>query len=178
MQRVKLSRRAFLKKTSACAAGSFMMPYVITSTALGTPTMPPASERVTVGHIGVGNQGSGATQVRREILVVCLHRAQGAVLHVVHRPSGDRAASLALADVAAKNRRNSGLAIQLLYKSHCVSQFRASAESLRRSYWLADRLQYARGRQEAVGQRGRPVHLSARSRRRCTSFGACSRRAG
>jgi len=62
MHGVKHSRRAFLKKTSACAAGSFMMPYVITSTALGTPSTPPASERVTVGHIGVGNQGGGLLQ--------------------------------------------------------------------------------------------------------------------
>jgi len=59
MPHVKLSRRGFLKKTSSCAAGAFAMPYVITSSALGTPTMPPASERVTVGHIGVGNQGGG-----------------------------------------------------------------------------------------------------------------------
>jgi hypothetical protein len=62
MQLKNLSRRAFLKKTSSVAAGSFMMPYVITSSALGTASMPPASERVTVGHIGVGNQGGGLLQ--------------------------------------------------------------------------------------------------------------------
>jgi predicted dehydrogenase len=34
-------------------------PYVITSTALGNGQVPPASDRVTLGHIGVGGRGSG-----------------------------------------------------------------------------------------------------------------------
>ena len=46
----RFTRRSFLK--SAAAA-----PYVITSAALGTQDTPPASERVSLGHIGVGNRG-------------------------------------------------------------------------------------------------------------------------
>ena len=48
----RFSRRTFLKATAAAAA-----PYVITSTALGNADTPPASQRVTLGHIGVGNRG-------------------------------------------------------------------------------------------------------------------------
>jgi hypothetical protein len=49
----RCTRRGFLQSAAAVAAA----PYVITSTALGGPGKPPASERVTLGHIGVGNQG-------------------------------------------------------------------------------------------------------------------------
>jgi glucose-fructose oxidoreductase len=55
MQNSSLSRRNFLQGATAALA----TPYVITSTALGDATTPPASERVTLGHIGVGGQGSG-----------------------------------------------------------------------------------------------------------------------
>jgi hypothetical protein len=48
------TRRRFLQTAAAAAA----TPYVITSAALGNATTPPASERVTLGHIGVGGQGS------------------------------------------------------------------------------------------------------------------------
>jgi glucose-fructose oxidoreductase len=59
MQNLKFSRRAFLQKTSYGAMSAIAMPYVITTTALGNQTTPPASERIALGHIGVGNQGSG-----------------------------------------------------------------------------------------------------------------------
>jgi hypothetical protein len=42
-----------LKRAAVAAAA----PYVITSTALGNQNTPPASERVALGHIGVGNRG-------------------------------------------------------------------------------------------------------------------------
>ncbi len=48
-----MTRRNALKTMVATAA----VPYVITSTALGNQDTPPASERVTLGHIGVGNRG-------------------------------------------------------------------------------------------------------------------------
>ncbi len=48
----RFNRRTLLKATAAAAA-----PYVITSTALGNPDTPPASQRVTLGHIGVGGEG-------------------------------------------------------------------------------------------------------------------------
>jgi len=50
----RITRRGFLQGAAAAAAA----PYVITSTALGAPGKPPASERVTVGHIGVGGRGN------------------------------------------------------------------------------------------------------------------------
>lgn len=49
-----VTRRTALKTAAAIAA-----PYVITSTAMGNADTPPASDRVTLGHIGVGNRGRG-----------------------------------------------------------------------------------------------------------------------
>jgi predicted dehydrogenase len=54
-----ITRRKFLKVASASAAGLAAAPYVIASGALGAAGKPPAGERVTVGHIGVGGQGGG-----------------------------------------------------------------------------------------------------------------------
>jgi predicted dehydrogenase len=53
-----LSRRGFLRNTAAVAVGAAVAPYVITSAALGKDGVPAASERVALGHIGVGGQGS------------------------------------------------------------------------------------------------------------------------
>ncbi|EMI57764.1 Gfo/Idh/MocA family protein [Rhodopirellula sallentina] len=59
------TRRDFLKTGSALAVGA-SAPYVITSSALGDRQKPPASDRITVGHIGVGSRGrSILNQVRR-----------------------------------------------------------------------------------------------------------------
>lgn len=52
------TRRAFLKK-SAVAGSAIAMPYVITSNALGQNGVPPASDRIVMGGIGIGNQGGG-----------------------------------------------------------------------------------------------------------------------
>ncbi|MGA2032391.1 MAG: Gfo/Idh/MocA family oxidoreductase [Thermoguttaceae bacterium] len=49
------SRREFLQTAAVAVAA----PYVITSTALGADGRPPASERIVMGGIGIGNQGSG-----------------------------------------------------------------------------------------------------------------------
>ena len=51
----KSTRRTFVKTASAAVAA----PYVITSTALGDATRPPASDRVVMGGIGIGNMGRG-----------------------------------------------------------------------------------------------------------------------
>ena len=53
MKKSSISRRTMLKATVAAAAA----PYVITSTALGNADTPPASDRITLGHIGVGGRG-------------------------------------------------------------------------------------------------------------------------
>ncbi|MCA9152464.1 MAG: Gfo/Idh/MocA family oxidoreductase, partial [Planctomycetales bacterium] len=52
------SRRDFLK-TSTAAAASFSAPYVITSAALGSSDRAPASDRIVMGGIGIGNMGRG-----------------------------------------------------------------------------------------------------------------------
>ena len=50
-----LTRRHLLKTTAGSAIG---LPYMLTSSALGDASKAPASERVTIGHIGVGNRGT------------------------------------------------------------------------------------------------------------------------
>src|SRR3954447_23863735 len=49
------TRRQFLKTASAAVA----VPYIITSSALGNEDRPPASERIVMGGIGIGNMGRG-----------------------------------------------------------------------------------------------------------------------
>jgi predicted dehydrogenase len=53
------SRRAFLRQAGTTAGAAFAAPYVITSTALGNATTPPASDRIVMGGIGIGNMGAG-----------------------------------------------------------------------------------------------------------------------
>jgi predicted dehydrogenase len=55
----RFSRRDFVRGSAALAAGAFGFPYVIRSDALGKGARPPASERITVAHIGVGGMGGG-----------------------------------------------------------------------------------------------------------------------
>lgn len=50
----KLTRRKVLRAAAGSAVG---LPYMITSSALGDAETAPAGERVTLGHIGVGNRG-------------------------------------------------------------------------------------------------------------------------
>jgi len=58
VRRVTMTRRGVLKRAGVlCAAAA--APHVITSTALGAPGVPPASERITVGFLGVGGHGTG-----------------------------------------------------------------------------------------------------------------------
>ncbi|HOX38144.1 MAG TPA: Gfo/Idh/MocA family oxidoreductase [Candidatus Brocadiia bacterium] len=56
---MNLTRRRLLKNVLAKGAGIVSARHVITSKALGDALTPPAGERITLGHIGVGNQGSG-----------------------------------------------------------------------------------------------------------------------
>lgn len=54
-RRTSMTRRAFLRGTASAVA----VPYVVPSTALGTSGRRPPSERVNMGFIGLGGQGSG-----------------------------------------------------------------------------------------------------------------------
>jgi len=55
VDRTRATRREFLK----AAASAVAVPYVITSSALGVGGTTPASERIRMGFIGLGGQGSG-----------------------------------------------------------------------------------------------------------------------
>jgi predicted dehydrogenase len=57
--RAVTDRREFLRSAGAAAGAALAAPYVITSTALGNASTPPASDRIVMGGIGVGNMGSG-----------------------------------------------------------------------------------------------------------------------
>lgn len=52
------TRREFLKNTGTASA-AIAIPYVLTSSALGDDETPPASDRIVMGGIGIGNMGSG-----------------------------------------------------------------------------------------------------------------------
>ena len=54
----KPTRRDFLK-TAGTASAAVAAPYVITSSALGADDKPPASDRIVMGGIGLGNMGRG-----------------------------------------------------------------------------------------------------------------------
>ncbi len=74
------SRRDFLKTAGAAVAA----PYVITSTALGNADVPPASDRIVMGGIGLGNMGSGdqgAFLGRRDVQYVAVCDARKGVMN-------------------------------------------------------------------------------------------------
>ncbi len=52
-----LSRRGFLKRTTYIAGASIAFPYIVPSSALGKAGTVAASERITIGFIGVGGHG-------------------------------------------------------------------------------------------------------------------------
>ncbi|MFH1717826.1 MAG: hypothetical protein ABIF19_10770 [Planctomycetota bacterium] len=53
-----IHRRAFLRETARAALGVISLPYVVPSPALGKAGQVAPSNRITVGCIGLGNQGS------------------------------------------------------------------------------------------------------------------------
>ena len=72
----KVPRREFLRRTGATAAAGFAFPMIVDRSVLGGPETPPPSERVRVGIIGVGGQGTAnlkALQKEKtaEIVAVC-----------------------------------------------------------------------------------------------------------
>lgn len=54
-----LSRRRFVQKTARILGAAATLPYLIPASALGRNGFVPPSERITMGFIGVGGQGSG-----------------------------------------------------------------------------------------------------------------------
>jgi len=59
MRNKAIDRRRFLKRAAGTAAGAMSFPYIVSSSALGAAGGVAASERITVGCVGVGPQGSG-----------------------------------------------------------------------------------------------------------------------
>ena len=53
MRNKAINRRRFLKRAAGTAAGAMSFPYIVSSSAFG------AGEKITVGCVGVGPQGSG-----------------------------------------------------------------------------------------------------------------------
>jgi predicted dehydrogenase len=53
------NRRDFLKRSAAVAAGALILPQIIPSTAMGMGGKLPPSDRIVMGAIGTGSQGTG-----------------------------------------------------------------------------------------------------------------------
>ncbi|MHC4519161.1 MAG: Gfo/Idh/MocA family protein [Planctomycetota bacterium] len=72
-----MKRRAFLKHTAGCALGAACFPHVVPSSALGKAGTVAASERITVGCIGVGSHGTSMNlksylaQKDAQVVAVC-----------------------------------------------------------------------------------------------------------
>jgi len=85
----KYTRRRFLKKAAGVTAGAVGFPYVVSSSALGKAGNVAASERVTVGCVGVGPQG---TAVMRNFLAQ--KDARVVAVCDLKRPARDAACNL------------------------------------------------------------------------------------
>jgi len=58
-ERKSMNRRQFIKRTAGAAIGGFAFPYIIPSLVLGKSNGVVPSNKITVGCVGVGNQGVG-----------------------------------------------------------------------------------------------------------------------
>ena len=76
MSKQSMHRRQFLQRAVGTTAGAAAFPYVISASALGNATSVAPSEKITVGCIGVGPQGSGVMgnflrQKDAKVVAVC-----------------------------------------------------------------------------------------------------------
>ena len=92
MQDKRINRRGFVKFASA----AFAAPYVITSAALGNQDRPAASERITMGTIGLGGRGTHDLQammanadVQMLAICDCKRARRDAVKKLVDAKSGN-----------------------------------------------------------------------------------------
>ncbi|HQK74626.1 MAG TPA: Gfo/Idh/MocA family oxidoreductase, partial [Candidatus Hydrogenedentes bacterium] len=72
----QLGRRAFLRRAAAGIGGALAAPYLVPGTALGAEGRAAASERITVGVIGLGGRGSSVmtaflAQPDTQVVAVC-----------------------------------------------------------------------------------------------------------
>jgi len=83
-----LTRRDFLRKS---ALGAAVFPYIIPSLALGADGAVAPSERITMGCIGLGGQGSGnmgafLQDPRVQVVAVCDEEANGLLARAMRGP--------------------------------------------------------------------------------------------
>ena len=76
MRKRRINRRQFLKHAGGAAVGAISFPYIVSSSALGRAGNAAASNRITVGCIGVGPQGTGVmrnflAQKDAQVVAVC-----------------------------------------------------------------------------------------------------------
>ncbi len=62
MRNRTIDRRQFIRRAAGTAVGAVGFPYVVSSSALGNAGSVAASERIVVGCVGVGPQGTGVMQ--------------------------------------------------------------------------------------------------------------------
>lgn len=55
----KSTRRSFLRNSLSAVAGTIVLPHIIPSSAMGMNGVVPPSDRIVMGSIGVGSQGTG-----------------------------------------------------------------------------------------------------------------------
>ena len=68
------SRREFLHRTAIAGAASFAVPYLIPGGVLAAAGKPGANDRIGIGGIGIGRQGSGVLAAPSESGHDPLHR--------------------------------------------------------------------------------------------------------
>ena len=75
MKKREISRRQFLKRATGITAGAVAFPYLVPSSALGQRARPAPSNRIVMGCIGMGGQGTGNMRGflgKKEIQVVAV----------------------------------------------------------------------------------------------------------
>jgi predicted dehydrogenase len=74
-RKTSITRRSFLKKAGGLATGAIGFPYIVPSSSLGKAGSVAASERIVMGCIGMGGQGTGnmrAFMGHRDVRVVAV----------------------------------------------------------------------------------------------------------
>ncbi|HUV65642.1 MAG TPA: Gfo/Idh/MocA family oxidoreductase [Sedimentisphaerales bacterium] len=77
----RINRRQFFGHAAGAAAGAMSFPYIVSSSALGAAGTVAAGERITVGCVGVGPQGTGVmrnflAQKDAQVVAVCDVKSQ------------------------------------------------------------------------------------------------------
>ena len=94
----KSTRRDFLKRSATVATGALILPQIIPSTALGMGGKLPPSDRIVMGTIGVGSQGSSNMRDFLEL------KNQVQFVAVCDVDTSHQANAKGLADEANKNK--------------------------------------------------------------------------